>query len=421
MKKEKIDTEQQKIQDSLQKFILFLINHSIELYNEIVPAEELKQPLVNQMHVRKFKLLNNNLFLHQSMMKIDKTYLKNKKYDIAKCKNEIAQMRELVGHLTANVKNNNEITQIFTDFESLSNYMLLAGLSQSDILDVINVTVFVNLYLPAFIEINDEKEYKYKYEKAKYKLERKLKKAQRKNNIEQIISLTRKLTGLEKIKTVHSCCNTVMKHYFKKDNSYQYEDVEILMKAFSSLNINSEIRKKIRRALVKPLKDANKKSDIKDISFNNGEYKKNLITDQDYKKLRKELNSYFDFYNVKPLKELNGEEIERCIEILIKLDEENRIHQFLYTINQGKEFTKPNNPISYYVSIYNKLKYYEEKLNISNNLNNINEYLQKLFICDDSEYEFYKELIEEELNKIVKLIPNTYEYEIETVKRKIFK
>lgn len=419
MTEQELNNEQKNIQAAMEKFIIFLINRSIKLYNNQMINDKLKHSFIHEINIKKFDLLKIDILVHQWIMIIDKSYLRNKEYEIGECKSNIIQMQDMVNHLLCKEKNNNELIQLFTDFEILSDYLMMSDLSQSEMFYIIITAIYANSSLPVFTKIKDEETYNAIYKNTKKKLEKRLSRAQKKGQIATSINIIKKLKGLDKIRDVHNSCNIVMQHYFEKQDCYDYQDVDILMKALADLKIANEVLKKVRRVLVKPLKQSKATEEIKEISFSR-EQNSNLLADKEYKKLKKELSTYFDFQNEKVIRKLTQQEINHCLDIFVKLGEFDKMISFLSFVDDTLERGQVKNPIAYYVIIYNKLKYYEEKLGIQERLKNIEDCLKEMFICTNEDYIFWKNQVETELNDIIQLLPTNYEYEIDQAKNRVF-
>lgn len=214
--------------------------------------------------------------------------------------------------------------------------------------------------------------------------------------------------------------------YFKKIDSYTKEDIDDIIKILKDIEVVPKLCGIVRTVLTKDLVAREKKEvkiNIKPQTVN----KNGVLTDQEYRTIRKELRKYFDFHNVKVIRELSEEEIIHCIELLIKIDTPIcDINRFIYFTKMDDELYKEKNislledknPIALYVELYNKLKYYEKQLG-SEKLIYIKECLEEMFICNDEEYEFYKQELEDELRKILVLIPQTYNYEITEIEKRI--
>ena len=115
---------------------------------------------------------------------------------------------------------------------------------------------------------------------------------------------------------------------------------------------------------------------------------------------------------MQPIMVLSEDEITRCLNILCTLNENpSRIEQFI--IKEAR-YTKQNakNSFALYLTIYNKLKFYAEKLNITSELEDLKMYLQEMVIpSSDKDYRDWKELFEEDLNDVYSQVSSLTAYE----------
>ena len=76
-----------------------------------------------------------------------------------------------------------------------------------------------------------------------------------------------------------------------------------------------------------------------------------------------------------------------------------------------------DNPITMFVALQEKLEYYKDVEGIKEAIETMLGAMQEIMIVDDYEYEDWKEFLGEELATALKLIPKTYDYEIEKAKK----
>lgn len=89
------------------------------------------------------------------------------------------------------------------------------------------------------------------------------------------------------------------------------------------------------------------------------------------------------------------------------------------TIETFIDRSKPEykNPIARYINNYDKLKYYEEKLEFKDNLETLDEMFKETFVAAPSDYQDWKQMLNQELTAIESKIPNTCEYELHKAKQ----
>lgn len=140
----------------------------------------------------------------------------------------------------------------------------------------------------------------------------------------------------------------------------------------------------------------------------------NLVTDKEYKKLKKEIKEYYDLYHVELLKSIDYETMiilaSKMIRIGINKDE---VKRFISKVKDELEVS--DNSIVRFVSEFDRLNYYYEEEDLACIL----DYLQEIFICDDEEYEFWKEEVRKELNMLLNPIDKKYDYEFDVAKKRL--
>lgn len=210
----------------------------------------------------------------------------------------------------------------------------------------------------------------------------------------------------------------IYEHYIAKKDSYTKEDIDIVMKTLLNSGLSQKLYEEISAYLNYSLQKRLNKSDQENYNIVNFpskpkvESKEPTLTKKEYYNLEKELNTYFDFTNMQPIMVLSEDEITRCLNILCTLNENpSRIEQFI--IKEAR-YTKQNakNSFALYLAIYNKLKFYAEKLNITSELEDLKMYLQEMIIpSSDKDYREWKDLFEEDLNAVHSQVSSLTAYE----------
>lgn len=207
-------------------------------------------------------------------------------------------------------------------------------------------------------------------------------------------------------------------HYYNKLDSFDYEDIDVVCAILRDFGLNEEFVVTIKNLLGQKLEKRNKKEMFTVVEKDPVKFEDNRISSKEYNLLNRELKKYFDLTNMVVVQPLNMELQIYVVSLMLKMQvSELTIKKALKIMN--KELLFEDNSVSMFVCIYNKLRYYESIPSIKEAVDNIMSYLQEMFIVNDEDYTFYKEMIEEELSRISGEIPNTYEYEIEEAKRRI--
>ena len=204
----------------------------------------------------------------------------------------------------------------------------------------------------------------------------------------------------------------IKEHFFDKKNSFDENDLEILLQVLKDFGLSTSLIVSFRNVLQKEINKRARSREVipymgKVLEPVNINYKSNKV----YNLIERELRPYFDIRTMTLVKPLNLEEQIYCVSLLLKLDfSEDEIVNILKIINK-KQFID-DNPLTVFVSLFNKLKYYDENCEIKESIDLIIEFMREMVIVSDCEYIEWKSLVSDELSKVLKLIPKTYEYEI---------
>ena len=169
---------------------------------------------------------------------------------------------------------------------------------------------------------------------------------------------------------------------------------------------------------LKEVNSSNNESNKTRKSITSKNISKNYINEKEYKKCIKEIKDI-----VRSIKDETCDlSYEEIIEFGKKLmltgycDEQNAI----LLMNQAglKEKEAKENPVLDYISMYNKLCFYEHKEFIYDELKNIKDCLLEMMIPNDEEdYTIYKKMIEEEMVKIREKLFYKDEYERNLIRK----
>lgn len=200
------------------------------------------------------------------------------------------------------------------------------------------------------------------------------------------------------------CLMEIKEHYIDKNDSYCEDDIKILVENLENIGFNPKLCYQIGIELLNKIT----KKEIKiNMDF--------AIKKVDYKEIEKELNTYIDFRNMYITRLLSVREIIKVVSLLMKINtDKDEIRRFLD--NAYIEINKLN-PVALYIQSRDKLKYYEEKYGIKEEMDILDDYFESLMICDEEEYNFFKNCLNEDLRKVLRYFPKSYDYEIEEAKK----
>lgn len=211
----------------------------------------------------------------------------------------------------------------------------------------------------------------------------------------------------------------IFDHYLNKKDDYTKDDINIILNTLKSMKVSEIIVEYVRiilnRKLEKRLKAQTKIVIKKEVSPVNSPKTKKYLSDKEYKTIKKELASYYDLYNSKLIRPLSYEEMIYCVNLLIKLGESKDTIN-LFVMNAEKSILSTN-PITKYLQYYEKLKYYSEITGDFDTLAEIEEYFKEIFICNDTDYVFWKCNIANLLNKEIDLLSLRSDYEMNEAKK----
>lgn len=201
--------------------------------------------------------------------------------------------------------------------------------------------------------------------------------------------------------------------YLNKTDSYQKEDIDKIISSLDGLGVCLELCDKIRATLNRELSRRLKKTSINSyvVKKEQSNRKSKYILDTEYKQIKKEIGQYWDIYKMEAKRDLTEEERLYCAHLLLKIGTDSGlVRTFFY---RTEEKTDLENPIGFYNRTYDKLKFYEQKCNFQQPLDNIQDYLQEIFITSSEDYQFWKDEIKKELGTMVQKLPQSYEYEVQ--------
>ena len=216
-------------------------------------------------------------------------------------------------------------------------------------------------------------------------------------------------------------------HYLDKLDSFNIDDIDIIISTLKELSIDEELCNKVKNALnrilykrtIREQKEKTRLENERSLTeaFKSTKSSKTIIPKKDFQVVYRELQQYYDFDNMKPKKFLSLNELIYCIHLMLKIDfDEKTINEFIESIEKENKKIQ-NNPISIFINLYNKFKYYEMDLNLTEKIKRIESYIGEIFICSSEDYEFWKESINEEVNDILISLPINHEYEVSEAKK----
>lgn len=220
----------------------------------------------------------------------------------------------------------------------------------------------------------------------------------------------------EDVTGIYAQNKNIYDHYILKKDTFDAEDIPIIITSFQNSGVSAKLCEEFSAYLTYTAQKRQSKT-VQPVLTSSPKkvaqtpIQEPTLSKKDHYKLMKELNTYFDFDNMQAIRVLIEEEIARCLDILHTLKESStKIEQFIIKENRFKKQNIANN-FALYLEIYHKLKFYESKLNISAELEELEMYFQEMFLSSSDDYAEWKENFEATLNNVYRQIQPLTEYE----------
>lgn len=212
----------------------------------------------------------------------------------------------------------------------------------------------------------------------------------------------------------------IKEHYFDKKDSFNEEDIEIFLSAIKGFGLSDNLINTFRNLLLREVSKRQRKNEVVEtpvqVVSKPVVVEKTMMDRKEYNLIERELRKYFDIRIMEVVSPLTLDLQIYCVGLLIKLGfSEDRIRDILKIMN--KNGYSYDNPISMFVALYEKLEYYKDVEGIREAIETMVGAMTELMISFDVDYEEWKEFLSSELNSTLKLIPKTYDYEIEKAKK----
>ncbi|MCI6265465.1 MAG: hypothetical protein MR598_01295 [Erysipelotrichaceae bacterium] len=223
----------------------------------------------------------------------------------------------------------------------------------------------------------------------------------------------------------------VIQHcYLDKMDSYTKQDVEKIMMVLKKLEVNNELCQKIRNFLLKDITRRLGQEKLgntqiqrqSQLEFKKVEFQAVLNKNRmNYEEIYFELENVVDLRDMSAKCALSLEQTIYYISLLLCIKvERSRIQIFLKNVEIENNRIL-SHPVALYLELYDKLKYYEDRLVLFESMKLLEDYFQEMFIASDEEYEFWKLNFYQELNHYMKEIPGSFDYEFNMAMKRLEK
>lgn len=223
---------------------------------------------------------------------------------------------------------------------------------------------------------------------------------------------------LSYLKELH---RNISMHYFEKIDSFDYDDVRAILCVLESFGVPKDMCDSFKYYFEREVKKREPKEEVVIVRDFHKKLDENRITEKEYNLLNRELKKYFDLDDMYMEEPLTIDMQIYCVSLMMKMRISlDTIKKALKVMNRNnKNLSDSVNPIVLFNRLYGRLNYYSENEELVEAISQIMNFFQEIFICSNEDYEFWKSMIGEELEKALTFVPNTYEYEIEEAKKLI--
>ena len=386
-------------------------------------------------------------YLNQSIEDIKQDLVKEAKLTrdrgiIAKKKDVIASIgeRSRIVRLLSTPKDEwDKLAEVFIDFNILSDFLIMSSLKTREQLQVILYMLEKNLATPILCDEADGfdapaiENFEFKTmtkEEARDMIHSmeygRLSTADPDDLTEDEIAKYMELKqfidsnplDLSYLKELH---RNISMHYFEKFDSFDYDDVRAILCVLESFGVPKNMCDSFKYYFEREVKKREPKEEVVIVRDFHKKLDENRITEKEYNLLNRELKKYFDLDDMYMEEPLTIDMQIYCVSLMMKMRISlDTIKKALKVMNRNnKNLSDSVNPIVLFNRLYGRLNYYSENEELVEAISQIMNFFQEIFICSNDDYEFWKSMIGEELEKALTFVPNTYEYEIEEAKKLI--
>lgn len=351
--------------------------------------------------------------------------------------NEIAEMKRVVRLLSTSKEDWDKYAEVYIDFNILENMLSLSPLKVREQLAVMLTMLEKNLATPILGEeaggfdapALDNYEFKTmtnqeardlvmseEYGRLALASEDELTDEEKAKYAELKEFIDSHPLDLSYIKELHQ---NISMHYFEKRDTFDYDDVRAIVYVLESFGVSKEFGEKIKVILDKEVKKREPKEQIVIVRDFHKKLDENRITEKEYNLLNRELKKFFDLTNMLPVQPMMIEMQIYCVSLMLRMGiPEETIKKALKAMNRNNKYlSNTENPVVLFSRLYERLSFYQEREELQESVQQMMTFFQEMLICSDDDYEFWKSMMGEELEKANGLVPNTYEYEIEEARK----
>lgn len=210
----------------------------------------------------------------------------------------------------------------------------------------------------------------------------------------------------------------ILEHWFEKLDSFDEEDIKIIIETLGKMKVAEEICSAIKYNLNKDLekRQSTKSVAIKTTTNRSEENTTfNPLSKKEYYQINNEISMYFDLENMKSIRYLSVSEKIQLVTLLKQLNsKEEDIEKILSVIDNGnKKYNDTVDPVIEYADVMYQVTYYKNQTQLEQDTQNINQYLDEWLAADGEDCLAWENILKEEFDRVNFMLPKTHEYEIE--------
>lgn len=196
-------------------------------------------------------------------------------------------------------------------------------------------------------------------------------------------------------------------HYFDKKDTFSKEDIEIIINNLKILLVPEDVLEEVKIVLIKQLE---KRQNVKEVVESHEISLSDRIKalEQEKNALKQELSLVIDLRECILKEFLSFDELTRIVFILKKLNYDEQTIKNIIFANESKLYDR--SIIDKYNYFIKKLEFFKESYGIIKTVEELNEDYEALVTSEDEDKKIYESILASDLEKVIKLVPSTYEY-----------
>lgn len=215
----------------------------------------------------------------------------------------------------------------------------------------------------------------------------------------------------------------IQERYLEKINSFDEEDIKIITETLKNMKVNNQMCDEINKLLMKEYRSriSEKETSIPYVSTkqtkkeSKDDTESKVLSKKEYYEKTAEVGRYFDLKQMQATRYISISEKVNLIRLLQELNYENTdIERMLKIVDNGnKIYHEETHPMMKYIDTIDKIMYYKEQLELTEQqIEDLKYNFGLLFMCDSNEYVQWKDELLATLQSLENRFPKTHKYEI---------